>query len=142
MRNEFRSSISHVVVARGLTVFAVGGAVLELFPASGFRLANLLLAIPLLLGAGLLVLFATVRVRGGEIECRWFLRRSVVRISEVRDVRVEIPHLAASLSLNRRVLPLGKLYFLLDKGDGPLEKDTAMLRYLKKRVGHKEETGN
>ena len=103
---------------------------LELLPARGSRLAELWLAAPLLIGATLLALFATVRVRGGEIECRWVFRQRVLNVSEVKEVRMEIPHLAGSLRLDR-----GKLYFLLDKSDGPLLTETPMMRYLKERVG-------
>lgn len=131
MQREFRSSVWNVVAARALTVFGVGAAALELTPAAGFRFVDVWVAAPLLIGAVLLALFATVRVRGDEIECRWVFRRRMVRVREVKEVRVEIPHLAGSLRVDG-----GKVFFLLDKGEGPFLAETPMLRYLKERVGN------
>ncbi|HTV82253.1 MAG TPA: hypothetical protein VME18_06350 [Acidobacteriaceae bacterium] len=141
MQNEFRSSVWNVVAARALTVFGVGAAAVELMPAAGFRLVDVWVAAPLLIGAVLLALFATVRVRGEEIECRWLFRRRLVRVSDVKEVQVEIPRLAGSLRVDR-----GKVYFLLDGSDGgggPFPAETPMLRYLKEwAAGSRERAGS
>lgn len=132
MKPEFRSSMANVVIARALSVFGVGAAVLELMPTGGPRLADVWVAAPLLIGAGLLAMFATARVRGEEIECRWVFRSRRMRVSEVTEVRVEIPRLAGSLRAEGR-----KLYFLLDGTDGSWAAGTPMLRYLKEQAGRK-----
>ena len=136
MKTDFRSALSNVVVARSLTVFCAGVGLLEMLPVGGFRPVSLLLSLPLLLGAALLASFATIHVRGEEIRCQWIFWEKVLRMNEVREVRMEIPHLAGSLRLDRRVLPLGRLCFLLDGSDGPFLAETPMMRYLKERAGH------
>lgn len=120
--------MGNIAIARALTVFGVGAGAVEL-SAGGFHGMNLWVAAPLLMGAVLLALFATVRVRGEEIECRWVFWQMAVKMSEVREVRVEIPHLAGSLRTDR-----GRVRFLLDKGDGTLMEETPMMRYLRERV--------